>query len=542
MLDITTIYSVLDTNNPNTQIQERFLQGNTDKIFKFKLLKNNEEVTLSSNVKPSIVLVYYTNNKIIAKYKIAAVNADGTNNANYNITIDNNCVLIPFRNNFQLVDHEGRTDLILDIDDNGKFYSYSCTYVVDPNEAYNPVGIIDNLPNLNAITQNINNMQKDISVNKDEIDKTNKSLNTKANLNLDNVGDFRSTKNTEMLMKDNDKLTGTGITVDKKNKLVTFPYKVKIPPNTLDLGENINLHENGGFLEYGTKTLNENFILLDYENDTIRGSKKPVYYERKAQIRKVLHSGDTVALNDVGSIALGQSTEDFQVNSIYLKVVNPVKNFRFAININGTIVAYYPSREAWEGTETGYDLGTGLQVIDIKPNWTVLREYTRLLLFRAENPINLFGGMDGFPYYSVDCNPITRKDIALMEDITAAGKDTAEEIRDKLTTLQDINRLSYNTLKDTPNIPVVSGPNIKTMIEQLQGDERLDYNSLKNSPTIPTVTGPSIKTLLEALSGNNRLDASAIKGLDKIIVSNVDGGSSASSFNGNIDGGNANGN
>ena len=479
-LPISKINLNLDTNKPNVKIEERFLQGNTDKTLYLKLLKNNEIVDITDGIKATITLIFYNGANVYKKYKISPKNADGSNNANYAIpAITNSEIEIPFSSDIAFVDHEGRTDLIIYIEDGNNYYTYSCTYYVDKNEAYNSAGIIDNLPtidgirkdmnaingefatiksniasntaevnkipsiqtdisnlktNVNSNTQavgNIPSIQSDVNTlktsdtkNKADILKntndiaTNKAtLDTKAAKDLSNIPSFANAPDGFLLYKKNNQLMHTPIIINDAEKLIDSPYSLKVPANTIELGDNIEIHENGGFIENSTKTLGKNYLLLDYENDPLTGSVKPIYYERASKRTKVdIQPVDTQEMNNVTTVNLGRSIQDKQVQSIYFKLKDTVTNLRFKLNVNGNDVAYYPNKNAYDGNETGINLVAGLQKIDLKPFWTTLTEYTTVITFKSDTPLNLLGN-GTIPYIAQDLNSITRKDIALMDDV-----------------------------------------------------------------------------------------------------------------------------
>lgn len=497
-LPISKINLNLDTNKPNVKIDEKFLQGNTDKTLYLKLLKNNEPVGITDGIKATIVLIFYNGSNVFKKYKISPKKDDGSDNANYTIpAVTNNEIVIPFTSDIAFVDHSGRTDLILYIEDGNNYYTYSCTYYVDPNEAYNSMGLIDNLPSIDNIKTDINNVkskvatletnvasntaavaniptmktdintlksdvasntasvsniptiQSDITnlkasdtqikasvtTNTNDITAAKTELTNKAAKDLSNVQGFVDAPDGSLLYKKNNQIKHTPITIDDTGKIINSPYSLKVPANTIELGDNIAIHENGGFIENSTKTLGQNYILLDYENDPTNGSKKPIYYERAAKRNKVdIQPIDSQTMLNVTSVDLGKSTQDKQVQAIYIKLVEAVTNLKFKININGNDVAYYPNKNAYDGNENGLNLSSGLQKIDLKPFWTTLTEYSTVITFKADTPIKMLGN-GTIPYFAQDFNSITRKDIALMDDINSV--DTSGSAKKDLTNVDN---------------------------------------------------------------------------------------------------------
>lgn len=450
-LNTSQIYLNLDTNKPNVKIDERFLQGNTDKTLNIKFLKNNEAVTITDGVKATITLVFYNGSTVYKKYVIKPTLDSGGNNTNYTIPpIANNMLTIPFTSDIAFVDHAGRTDLIIKIDDSGSYYTYSCTYNVDANEAYNPVGIIDNLPSIDGIKADVTRLNSDMTTAKADIATNTQSITTKANKDLSNVDGLSSAPEGSLLYKKNGVLKGTPLIIDDVDKLIVSPYSLKVPPNTIDLGENISLKENGGFINFYTKASGKYYVALDYENDAATGSKKPIYYERGPLQTKVeLQNVDTTTMNNVTTINLGTATSDVQVQAIYLKFVNSVNNLKAKLTINSKDVAYYPSKAAWDGTENGFNMVSGLQKIPLSPFWSTITGFNRTITLKADAPINLLGN-GTLPYIAEDLNSITKKDVALMEDIPTTNAETGASIRDKLQNLTGNDRLSATAIKNLP--------------------------------------------------------------------------------------------
>ncbi len=450
-ITVTNINVNLDTNKLGHKIDERFLQGNADKNLVVRLLKNGENISVTDGTKPDITIVYYNaNNTIANKFVYSPLKTDGSPNSEYTITgASGGIIEIPFTAHKAFADHAGRTDIILKLKDGNEYYTYSCTCYFDKNEAYDHGGIIDNFPKIDdikaeittvdnkvntlagdvannkvgvakipAIQTDVLNLKTDNTQNKADIAANKQTLTTKANHDLSNVGEFSTAADGELLFKKDNTLKQSGIIVDTAGKVIHSPYSLEVPPNTLNLGSNISVHENGGFVEYETKTLGKDYILLDYENDPTLGSKKPIYYERGTKRTKVdIQPVDTTSMNNISIVNLGKGTMDKQVQAIYMKLVNSVTNLSFKININGADVGYYPSKEAWDSGKDGLDLASGLQKIDLKPYWTTLTEYTTVVTFKADGPINVLGN-GTLPYFAQDLNHILRKEMALMDDLS----------------------------------------------------------------------------------------------------------------------------
>lgn len=352
--------------------------------------------------------------------------------------------------------------------------------------------IIVNSNAIAATNQEVVADKSDIKDNKDDITqaKTDIQTNTqsiadKADVDLGNVGSFAIAKEGDMFYKKSSKLEVAPMNISDANKEITTPYSFKTAPNTLKLGENIEIHENGGFVETKTKTENNPYLLVDYENDPIAGSKKPIYYERGAKVLKheLYSQDDTVMV--LNSVNLGLSQFEHQTQAFYLNLVDPVQNMYLKVSSFKGDIAFYPSETGWSATTLeektkfpGYNAASGTHKFGLEPFWSSLNGYQLTLTFKADGIIRVLG--DGSkPYLSIDENPITRKNMALMEDVTGSAGDTPEEIKNKLEGLAPGSQLSYNHLDDPPTIPAEeTGQTIKDKLIPL----KFPYSALEGIP------------------------------------------------------------
>lgn len=316
-----------------------------------------------------------------------------------------------------------------------------------------------------AIQSDVSTLQNQVSAHSTEITtaKQNIAANTnaiitKAEKDLSNVGSFGTAKEGDMFYKKANKFEVAPINIDDTKREIVSEYSLRVPPNSVHLGENIRMSENGGFVQYDTQTLSKYYLFLDYENNRDTGTKKPIYFERGAKETKFEINSVQNTSMELTTLNLQTPVFDRQTQAIYLNLVDSVSNLCFKVTINGKDVGYYPSKNAWDSTtpeekakNPGYTKTTGLQKFDLEPFWSTLVEYQTLLTFKADSTIRVLG--DGTkPYYAVDMNRINRKPIALMEDVGGSGgADTPGQIRDKLSTLTGDNRLDAAAIKNLPN-------------------------------------------------------------------------------------------
>lgn len=520
LLDRIDIPVYLDISNESNELKDHLLQGSEDTNLLVTLKRDGVALEVPDN---SIVTLY-------CFYKIdeqtsggcGTTDIDLTKNnyvldpldAGYNISIQNGQILIPVTEH--ITNSFGKNLMILKVDLSSSgtgqqvtSFSYNMVYYTDRNLAYTATSSADNLPHFDDLKRQVEDLTQESSINKQNISSNTVSIDHKADKDLTNVGEFSQADDGTILYKKDNMLKPAKIRIDDDNKLIITPYSFQTAPETIILGTNLAIHQNGGFIEYDTKTLNKNYLILSYENDPETGTSVPIYYQRgPKEVQQPWQDIDNTIMKNVTSIHLGYSTDDHQTQRNYMKLVNPITNFKFKLNINGHDVMDYPYGAWNDDTEPGYDLGANLQHIDLRPFWTTLKEYDITLYMKADQEIDLLGN-GTIPYFAVDKNVITRRQVAMKDEIgTGPGtSDTAEEIRDKLKTLNGDERLPASSIKDIPIEE--TGSTIKGKLEALQDEARLSASAIKNLPQEKDAA--TIATELNALLGNDRVDYQALK-------------------------------
>lgn len=225
--------------------------------------------------------------------------------------------------------------------------------------------------------------------------------------------DLSNVKTNEIMYKDsNGVIRGTGMFLE--GDMIVSTKDLQIPPNTLHIGDNIELHENGGFLEYTTKTLNKDYVLIMSENNNT-GSLKPIYYERETIETDVkLQSDNSAIMDNITEIDITPDT-DGEVSKVYFDLAEPATNFKVKIEVNGNDVAYYPSKNAWnDNTVAGYNFNEGINNISLVPHFTFLTSYNVKIHIKADSNINM-NGNGTMPYLAIDRQKLNKLEI-ITED------------------------------------------------------------------------------------------------------------------------------
>lgn len=215
-------------------------------------------------------------------------------------------------------------------------------------------------------------------------------------------------------------IEGTGVIYNPTLKRYESRYDFKFPSNSIWIGNNVKIGQSGGFVYNHTKSLNKDYIMLDYENNPVSGSKKPIYYKRGAlEYNVIIQPDSTEVLQNIQSIDFGKPAYDRQIQAMYFIPEQTITNLVMEFTVNGKMIDHYPSEDAWNGLENGLTLQPNGNVpvrIPMIPFVSNLVEYDVVINFKADSPINL-RGKGALPSYGLDLNRITRIDLATMNDI-----------------------------------------------------------------------------------------------------------------------------
>ena len=456
----------LNTETQTCELKNNLKQGSTNREFKVTLMSGERKILLDDANKISVVVVYNPRMEYDKFVYDGSFVLESTT-ANYNITRSKETVdgeeftliTIPFWENF--VSYAGKCKLIINvIDDTGstdiELYTYSMPFTVDMTDAYIPKSIPNNLPAYTHLEARIKQLETDTAATEQKATDNAAAITRKADDNLANVGNFAAAPEGSIIIKKGGTLDHEGITVIGEN--INAPGKIinakriNVESNTVGIGPITELHENTAFLEYHTNTLDKNYVLLDYENDPITGTKTPIYWSRLAKENQTIQDVKNQIMQNIKTINFNVPSFSRQVQNIYFDFLAAVNNLRMEIVINNTPLIYYPSKLAWEGKEPGYGpFNIGVQKIAFKPFLSNLTDYSISVNFKADGPIN-FKGDGTIPWYQLDFNKIVKKKVLIEGD---AGTETPEQIARALEGLSEPQKLDYVTgLKNKPVIPV----------------------------------------------------------------------------------------
>lgn len=308
---------------------------------------------------------------------------------------------------------------------------------------------------------NINKSSSEINASLSYVD------NMKTALNVAKIGEV-------MAKSQSGNITGTGI-VDTGDKIF-FSKDGRFPSGSIDVGPAITLSENGGFTQQKSHTLNKEYILMMYENQTT-GTLKPQYWKREAQ-------ETNVAIQPVNSLVITTSsieytsTNDSQVNAVYLDFVNSVNNLAIEIvsKTTGSPIKYIPNERAWIESTNGINITPGINNVLPSTPISLLTSYDLQINFSKDVVLR---GSVTIPYIAVDRQLISRKDIMLMEDF-----DNVDRISVAKTTSQTLSStaaaVSFNGVLQQKNISNSSGE----ILFQNAGLYKIDLKSY----IVPTAT------------------------------------------------------
>jgi hypothetical protein len=184
---------------------------------------------------------------------------------------------------------------------------------------------------------------------------------------------------------------------------------------SVNVGPGVTLSDRGGFVQSRSNVTGRDFIALDYQIDT-GGTQKPIYYKRDARvIRDVVQPDDSQTMTGITSYAV-TPTKDQDISRVYVKLVNPVTNYRARVtsDVTGEVVKYIPSRNDWDNG-TGINYAAGEQFFDLDSPLAEDLGFPLTVDVLADQSIDVLG--DGvLPWRAVDSYDITNETVLTYTD------------------------------------------------------------------------------------------------------------------------------
>ena len=194
--------------------------------------------------------------------------------------------------------------------------------------------------------------------------------------------------------------------------------------SSVDVGPGVTLSDRGGFVESRSNVTGNDFLTLDYMIDD-NGTEKPIYYSRGAKVvRDVVQPDDSTAMNGITEYSLSP-TKDQDILRVYVKLVNPVTNYRARVtsDVTGEVVKYIPSRNDWD-KGVGLDFAAGEQFFDLDSPLAELVSYPLTIEVLADQSIDVLGdGVD--PWRAVDSQDITELQMLDETDVALESVSTS---------------------------------------------------------------------------------------------------------------------
>lgn len=186
--------------------------------------------------------------------------------------------------------------------------------------------------------------------------------------------------------------------------------------SSVEIGPGLTLSDRGGFLEIESSVSGEDFISVDYKIDDT-GTDKPLYSARSAvAVREISQPDDSQTMLNVSSYTV-TPVQGQDVLSVYIKLVNPITNFRARVisNVTGKIIKYIPTRNDWE-TGSGLDFTVGENEFTLDSPLAEVAGVMLTVEVLADQQIDVLG--DGVnPWRATNNQKITNKAMALDEEI-----------------------------------------------------------------------------------------------------------------------------
>ncbi|MNQ85852.1 hypothetical protein D3C85_1010280 [compost metagenome] len=158
----------------------------------------------------------------------------------------------------------------------------------------------------------------------------------------------------------------------------------------------------------------------------------------------VAQATDTTNLPDNPLIFDYTVVNTARTNKLKFRTYAAMSNVRIRISqtSNGVTAKYIPSQQAWEEEFGGIEWVLGDNTYDFGDTPLIFNAGTELEVeIRADN-VALKGNASGIPYFTATLQ------VGEFRDIITEAVYTAEDVRDKITSLSGTNRLSGNALKE----------------------------------------------------------------------------------------------
>lgn len=183
---------------------------------------------------------------------------------------------------------------------------------------------------------------------------------------------------------------------------------------SVEVGPGVSLSDRGGFVQNTSNITGRDFVMMDYRIDDT-GTQKPIYYERAAKvIRDIVQPDDGTTMLNISSYTV-IPTKDQDILRVYIKLVNPITNFRGEVisDVTGEVVKYIPSRNDFDNG-TGLTFAAGEQFFEFDSPLAEDVGFPLTVNVFADQPIDVLGNGTN-PWRAVDSQDITSLE---MLDIT----------------------------------------------------------------------------------------------------------------------------
>lgn len=450
---MSNIYKDLMTNVQNHTLIKKLLQGSTQHTFNFVPFDQGNRLKLDPAAEVSVIALYDPKLDDYGRLQYAGSYLLEPTDPSYDITIstetadgaDYSVVKVPFRE--QYVTFAGTCELILKITGpNAKdTYTYGMYYTVDRNDAYFKQSIPNNLPTYADIRKLLDDVKLQSDTNKANITTNTQAIVDKAQKDLSNVDGYSGIPTGGLLAKDaagvkHSGIVVTGDNIDASTKSLIVK-DVQTQPGTVYVGYDNSISSIGNNLQMHNNATDSWALLVKAPNDENTGtSRATIPAAGVKESRVVIQPDASQNMNNVQRWISGHPTFNRQVQAMYLKLTSPVTNFCYNLEVNGKIIGYYPSKNAWDGKVPGYNLGANEQDIPVQPFFDNDTSYSIVLNMKADQPINLLGN-GTVPWYALDLNRTVNKEIPFMEDLTPNNYATGASFSGNDLTITRSNNL-----------------------------------------------------------------------------------------------------
>jgi len=268
---------------------------------------------------------------------------------------------------------------------------------------------------------------------------------------------------------------------------VLAPPGFTVESGSVTFGEAITLSEISGFLGISNHLNDREYTVVDfYTPDDNPSSPPSIFHLIEPAFEAIAQGVDDTNLPDNPLVFNYTVQNTARSRSLKFRTYGAMTNVRMKITLvsNGVALKHIPSQKVWEEGTGGLSWIVGDNTYDFGDTSLNLQSGQVIKFEIRADVVALKGNTSGVPYFTA---MIQRGE---FRDIISDAVYTAADVRDKLSSLTGVDKLSGYSLKE-----------VVTKVNGYVGDVILTYSDVGAAPVVHTHTIANVTGLQAALDG-----------------------------------------